>query len=385
MTQDLPLILMNMSGMNGNLVAQSGGSGDKMKLLIYGLGTIPIELLFSDCARLGRCGTDSWIPLEVAPETFLGNHVLRLGAAGFTFHQEKGGENLNFYSVSRSAVWRDEVLLYMCGRPEDEERRYIAKAVVSQTAQGSSSAGKNGWCILFDTWTDRRAARFMISRRSGNKVFLHFDCPLRLTEVLEGDSEPAKQLPDHMCIARRADSSDVFIIERSPTSEFLSMARPQNPSQYSDRLLAVIQYLYFGLGYIERRALIWYFGEDSGSTSNWWIKIPHLIFCFLRLRWIEQGLDSFAHRAWLLTYSPTWTPSGPWNWFWKVSNYEPPVPFMTINRWFCKLVFLFSLLVEFYQGVATVTLYWVMVYPTEELVGMYVIGLIGKTAVSYFA
>jgi hypothetical protein len=206
MAQDLPLILMNMSGMNGNLVSQSDSSDQKMKLLFYGLGTLPVELLFSECARLGCCEMDSWIPREIVPETFFGKHVLRLGSEGFTFHQPKGDEPLKFFSISRSVVWLDQVLLSVSDRPEDAERCYVVKAAMSSTGQSPTSS-ENGWCILFeDDSSDPRAVRFMISRRNGNKVFLHFDCPLRLSRRHNGTPETTEQLPSYTCIARPADS-----------------------------------------------------------------------------------------------------------------------------------------------------------------------------------
>jgi hypothetical protein len=83
--QNLPLILMNMSGMNGNFASQSDSSDQKMKLLFYGLGPLPVELLFSECARLGCCEMDSWIPREIIPETISGERVLRLVSEGFIF------------------------------------------------------------------------------------------------------------------------------------------------------------------------------------------------------------------------------------------------------------------------------------------------------------
>ncbi len=44
----LPLELTNMSGMNGNLVLQSGSTDERMRLLFYGLAIVPVELLFSE-------------------------------------------------------------------------------------------------------------------------------------------------------------------------------------------------------------------------------------------------------------------------------------------------------------------------------------------------
>jgi hypothetical protein len=332
---------MNMSGMNGNLAAQSGSLGEKMKLLIYGLGTVPVELLFSECERLSRADTDSWIPLEVVPETFHGEHVLRLGTEGFTFHRQKGDEPLVFYTVSRSVDWQDEIVLSVSDDPGEEERRYIAKAVTSSSAvQPPPTSRSNGWCILFEGDVfDDRAARFVISRRRGNKVFLHFDCPLRLSRVDENDQKQRRQLPSDTGIARLADSSVEFIIERSPTPESLSIARPQNPSQYSDRLIVIGGFLYYGSGYLERRFLTWCLG--AGVEEDWRIFPFSLVYSMLKLRWIERGLEALVHRAWLETFSPTWSPSGPWRWFWKASNYEPPVPFKTINKWLCQFTFTF--------------------------------------------
>jgi len=60
-----------------------------MKQLFYGLESLPIELFFSDCARLGSCTVDAWIPREIVPESFEGKHTLKLGSAGFTFETRK--------------------------------------------------------------------------------------------------------------------------------------------------------------------------------------------------------------------------------------------------------------------------------------------------------
>lgn len=165
MTQDLPLILMNMSGMNGNLVAQSGSSGEKMKLLIYGLETVPVELL------------------------------------------------------------------------------------------GSSSA-----------------------EGAGTKCFFNSTVPL--SRVDESDQEQCEQLPRHTGIARLVASSVEFVVERSPTPESLSMARPQNPSQYSDRFIAITGSLHFGLGSLEGRFLTWCFGADL-VEKDWRISQFHLIYSLL--------------------------------------------------------------------------------------------------------
>ena len=383
MAQDLPLILMNMSGMNGNLASQSDSSDQKMKLLFYGLGTFPVELLFSECERFGCCEVDSWIPREVFPETFSGEHVLRLTPEGFTFHHQKGDKPLKFFLISRSVVWQDQLLLSISDRPEDEEKRYVVKAATSSTAQHPASS-TNGWCILLeDDATDPRAARFIISRRNGNKTFLHFDCPLRLTRVYGNNPETTGQPPRYIqCIARPADSQEEFIIEKSSTPQSLSMPRPQNPEQYGDRLIPIHQALFFGAGYLERTLLRRLLGDMI--DKNWLVIGIYGAFTFMQLEWVERALHAFVHRAWLETYSPTWNPNGPWKWFWKLSNYEPPIPFMTMMKYYCQLMFSLCVLTGFYSGLVQITLYWFMCFPKEELLGMYVIGLVGKAVFSFF-
>jgi hypothetical protein len=376
MAEDLPLILMNMSGMNGNLVSQSDSSDQKMKLLFYGLGTLPVELLFSDCARLGCCETDSWIPREITPETFSGKHVLRLGSEGFTFHQQKGDKPLKFYSISRSVVWLDQVLLSVSDGPEDAERCYIATAATSSTGQSPTSS-KNGWCILFDdNSSDSRAVRFMISRRNGSKVFLHFDCPLRLSRRSDDTPETTEQLPSYTCIARPADSQEEFIIEKSSTSQSLSMPRPQNLEQCSDRLDAIGSALYFGLGYIERYIMRWLLGDMM--DKSWLVLIVYGVFAFMQRGWVDQALHAFVHCAWFETYSSTWNPNGPWKWFWKLSNYEPPIPFRTMAKYFSRSAFFYSLLKGFYGVTVSIGLYLCIHLSKRELANMYVTGLVVK-------
>jgi hypothetical protein len=382
MAKDLPLILMNMSGMNGNLVSQSDSPGQKMKLLFYGLGTLPIELLFSESVRLGCCEVDSWIPRDIVPGAFVGDHVLRLGAEGFTFHQQRGNKPVKFFLVSRSAVWQDQVLLSVTGRTEEAERHYVVRAAVPSTAQPPANS-KNGWCILFETKSsDPRAARFMISRRKGNKVFLHFDCPLRLCRIHGDTSRATTQLPSYTCIARPADSQEEFIIEKSSTSQTLSMARPQNPTQYSDRLDFITQALHFGFGYTEWRIMGWLLGDTM--NKNWLILIAYGVFHFMQRGWIEQALHAFVHRAWSETYSTTWSPNGSWKWFWKLSNYEPPIPFMAMTKYLYRFTFTISLLADFYGGVFIVSLYWYVCSETREMADMYVTGLLFKAVFWFF-
>ncbi|KAM7182845.1 hypothetical protein V8F33_013971 [Rhypophila sp. PSN 637] len=391
MTKDLPLILMNMAGMNGNLIAQTDSSEEKMKLLFYSLGNVPVELLFCHCPRLGKsCDIDSWIPTEISPVSFAGEHFLRLNSDGFHFSSKKKDAHLKFYFVSQSASWDRDVVLHISDGPEEDEERYIVEA------NSACSTGKlpqnchNGWCLLLNddpAMTDVQGARFVITSRVRNhsRVSLNFDCHLRLLPLKKDDSQQPADLP--RVIARPADSSQLFFLSRSQVNpESLSMARPQNPSQYSDRLMVVAQFVYFGSGYIERRVLEHFFGDMNEVIGNNWITvgIPYFIYNMKKQVWLEEALQASVHRAWLATYSTDWDPNGPWRWFWKVYNFEPWISFKEINKFFCRLMFCMSMSFGIWSGVAQVTLYWVVVYPVDELVGMYVISLVGLVLMRLF-
>jgi len=75
--------------MNANAISQSKTIDARMKQLFYGLESLPTELLFSNCARLGPCTVDAWIPREITPESFESKHTLKLGSTGFTFETRK--------------------------------------------------------------------------------------------------------------------------------------------------------------------------------------------------------------------------------------------------------------------------------------------------------
>ncbi len=154
------------------------------------------------------------------------------------------------------------------------------------------------------------------------------------------------------------------------------MARPQNPAQYSDRL----GFLYFGLGHLEPRLFKW-----SGVRDDWWILFPFcLAYNSVKLWCIERSLQALVHRTWFKTYSPTWSPAGPWRWFWMALNDEPPVPFMTINKWLCRLIFTLSAAFGVWSVVGIVTLYWIPLWPAEELLSRYVISFVGRAMGAYF-
>jgi hypothetical protein len=375
-TEDLPLILVNMSGMNGNSVSRCSNTNERMKFLFYGLETLPVELLFSECARIGSCEVDSWIPREVVPVKFSGANSLQLSSEGFTFHQTKEKQPLKFLLLPSSTTWQNQVLLFLSDESDNTQTKYLVEAPRSPPGH-STTTSKYGWCILAEDWSlEPRGARFVVSRIVGHTVFLHFDCPLRLSRSTTEDPKISEQRLSDVSIALPADSRQVFIIEKSPTPQDLGMSRPQNPEQYSDRLIVISQTLWWGLSYLERQLMEMFLPE---TISN------HIYFFYAwsfvsyqQLQWVEHVLHAFVHHAWVETYQPTWRSNGPWKWFWKLSNYEPPIPFKTMNKCICTLVFFFSLLQNQYSATMSVSLYWYAIYPKKELVNMYVTALVWK-------
>ncbi|RBR22706.1 hypothetical protein FVER53590_03256 [Fusarium verticillioides] len=325
--EDIPLILMNMSCMNANAISQSKTTDVRMKRLFYGLESLPTELLFSDCARLGACTVDSWIPREIATEKFGGKHTLKLGSAGFTFETRKGAQALKFYLLS-SAHRSDHFRLLMPNEKDVKGLKYSVEALQRSDVDVEHPA--DVLCIVVDNGPPERGARFIVNRVVGNNYFLHFDCPLRLTEISDSKSySNAQQDPKHESGAVSLNGK--FIIERSYEPQDLSISRPQNPQQYSDRLIVIGQAICVSI-YLGERFIIRAMWNDDNSVGTLF-RILYTWYNFKKFQWVERALTAFVHRAWMATYQPDWDPNGPWKWFWKLSNWEPPIPFRTLTKW----------------------------------------------------
>jgi hypothetical protein len=375
---DIPLILMNMSCMNANAISQSKTIDSRMKQLFYGLESLPAELLFSDCARLGTCAVDSWIPREIAHEIFEGKHTLKLDSAGFTIETKKGSQALKFYLLS-SAQRSDCFRLLLPDLKDAKGPKYDVEAL-QKSNDKQPAAPTSVWCMLVDNEPTERGARFVVNRVVGNKYFLHFDCPLRFTKIDDSKS-PSDSEQDLKHEIGAVSLSGDFIIERSHEPQDLSISRPQNPEQYSDRLIvitqAVCEALTFGERYLMRA--LWS-DENSMSTT---FNICYGLYIYKKHLWIEKALSGFVHRAWMATYQPDWSPHGRWKWFWKLSNWEPPVAITNMYKLMCTLLFYRDFLTRNWPGVLAVTLYWLQLFDKQELANMYVKAMI-TTVVYYF-
>lgn len=365
--------------MNANAISQSKSIDTRMKQLFYGLESLPTELLFSNCARLGRCAVDAWIPREIAPDVFGGSHTLKLGPNGFTFDTTKGTRPLRFYLLSSARQWNRFQLL-LPKQKDAKGVRYNVEAL--QTSNDEQSAAPEGvWCIVMDDAIAGRGARFLVSRVVGNKYLLHFDSSLRLTKI--DDEEPPSGAPQNTTPECGAVSlKGTFIIERSYESQELSISRPQNPEQYSDRLIVIAGAICVLLRQAECYLLRAIWGDENSMSTLFYIFYG--LYCFKKRRWVDAALNAFVHRAWMATYSPDWKPNGPWKWFWKLSNWQPPVPFKTLMKWWCSFAFFVSFQSKAWSGVAITTLYWLPVFPKQELMNMYLTAMVSKFVLSLF-
>ena len=308
--EDIPLILMNMSCMNANAISQSKTVDARMKQLFYGLKSLPTELLFSDVDRPGPCTVDAWIPREIAPEKFAGEHTLKLGSAGFTFETRKGAQALKFYLLS-SAHQSDHFQLLLSNQEDTTSLKYNVEAL-RRSNNERPAVPASVWCIVVDNESPERGARFVVSRVVGNKYFLHFDCPLRLKEI-DGSKIPSDPPEDPKNECGAVSLNGDFIIERSYEPQDMSISRPQNPEQYSDRLVvtgqAITGIIRLGERYLIRA--IW--GDENSMSTLFWIFYG--VFSYKQRQWVERALNAFVHRAWMATYQSEWDPNGPWKWF----------------------------------------------------------------------
>ena len=365
--------------MNANAISQSKTIDARMKQLFYGLESLPTELLFSECARLDPCTVDAWIPREIAPESFEGKHTLKLGPAGFTFETREGAQALKFYLLS-SAHRSDRFRLLLPDQEDAKGLKYDVEALQRSNVE-RPAAPTRVLCIVVNNESPERGARFVVNRVVGNKYVLHFDCPLRLTEIDDSKSpSDAQSDPKYECgaVSLKGD----FIIERSYEPQDLSISRPQNPEQYSDRLIVtantICDILSLGECYLIRA--IW--GDENSMSTLFYIFYG--LYNYKKRQWVERALNAFVHRAWMATYQPGWDPNGPWKWFWKVSNWEPPIPFRTLMKWWCRFLFFVSFETKSWSKVAIVTLYWLPLYSKKELMNMYVTAMSTKILLSFF-
>ena len=364
--------------MNGNAVTQEKSTESRIQLLFYGLESVPMEFLLCDCTRVLGCKADSWIPTEITPERFDGDFTLQLTSEGWKPKHKTELGKPKFCLSSPSMIWDNETILSL---PEEgENERVLYHASVANTFQQRPAEDKHhGWCVLIDdTGLVPRGALFTVNRIEGMKRFLEFECILILGSYFETTEKPASTTH----IALTSDPRLEYIIERSSTPQTLGMSRPQNPEQYSDRLIVISQVIYSGLCELERRILKRVLGDFAENT---YFIIFYTLLSLKKPKWVEDQVQAFVHYAWVKTFQPNSNAQqGRWKWFWILSNWEPPIPFKTMMKHWCRLLFFLYFNLGVYSGVLQVSMYWLIPFPKEELLNMYVIAAVTKVILWYF-
>ena len=367
---------MNMSCLNANAMAQHRTVDARMKQLFYSLESLPTELIFSDCARLGSCTVDAWIPCEVVPESFGGKHTLKLGPAGFSFETRKGAQALKFFLLS-SAHRLNRFRLSLPAHKGAESLTYNVEALC-RTYGKQTAVPTDHLCIVVNNGPPKQGARFIIHRVVGRKYFLHFDCPIRLTEINDSRTADNARWDPHGVVGLDGD----FIIERNHEPQNLSMSRPQNLEQHNARAILIGWIICRAIGWGERLGLR---ATGAGESRADALSIIVISYFLLKRRiWMERTIHAFVHRAWMVTYRSDWDPNGPWKWYWKLSNWKPPIPFETLVKYGCYFQFYLSSISRDWSGMASATLYWLFLFPKRDLIKMYTAFILANIIVLYF-
>lgn len=332
-----------------------------MRSFIYALGSVPVELLYSNCDRIGgdAIQVDGWIPCEVAAEKFSGKHLLQLGQEGFTFQRSEDSPPYEFFLLLPPYPRSARFSLSCHDKRTDEKIDFRVEALSTSTHESPTSSEANV-CILINRSlgpNHLRGAQFLVTRIDNEKVFLQYTHPLRLwiTDDTQLSSTMEENLGDTF-LARPAAPQQRFILERSSSPRDFGFPRPQNPDQYSPRLDFLIFNVYpmIGLYMNYLTSILWNRLFKSGKIAF----AALLLEVFLRLWLLEWALHSMSHRAWMATHWQSWTPHGPWKWFWRYMNFQSPISFKAYAKALATVSFVASVLTNNYWGMLAVSCYW---------------------------
>lgn len=340
-----------------------------MRVLIYALGCVPVELLYSDCHRIGddTVKVDGWIPCEVVTETFSGEHLLNLGPAGFTFQRTQESTPYEFILLAPSCP-RTGRYSFFHRNKQDHHWTHFRVEVLSKTLNTSMFSSKTRMCILIDRslGEDRlRGAQFVLTRVDHKKVFIHYVYSIKLSKTHEQYSSSARQAhPRDKFFGKSAGPQLEFILERS-FPQMVDLPRPQNPEQYTARLdlvkFNVLPLVHYCINYYSWNFWSWVLPNTKLALVVLWLETPITQWLLLTM------LNSISHRAWVTTYAGNWTPHGPWKWFWKYMNFHSPISHKTYAKTGATISFVMCVLTDKYSGMMAVSLYWLVLYERKEL------------------
>ena len=342
-----------------------------MRVLIYALGHVPLELLFSDCERLGggAIQTDGWIPSEVVRQEFLGEQFLQLESEGFTFHCKDKSYACEFFLFSSRSTWLSRFYLDCYEKGSKEKLKFQAEALSREPDHDSSTPTQTqtDGCMLIDQSPgpdNVRGAQFLVTRIDNDKVFLKYVCPLRLRRIEDTSSDPGRDNSLETLNIIRSTPQLKFVLERSSRKVDID-PRPQNPEQYHNRID-------FFIGWV----IPWFNKIISPFTFMLWQKVfPNTWLAvlaastegYIRLLLIERALHWLCYRWWVSTYSQTWTIKGPWRWLERYMNFAGPISVKTAGKAVSTVAFVLCVLTNQFAGLMSVTLYWLMLFDRKML------------------
>ena len=379
--EDLPLILVNLSGLNANYISRIWDTDERMRLFIYALGSVPVELLYSNCGRIGgdAIQVDGWIPCEVAAEKFSGEHLLHLGQEGFTFRRSEDSPPYEFFLLTPPYP-RTARFSISCHDKRTEEKMDFRVEALSTRTHKSPTRSEGKVYILIDRYlrpNHPRGAQFLVTRIDNEKVFLQYIRPLRLwkTNDIQLSSTMEENLEDR-CFILPAAPQQKFILERSSSPQASGFPRPQNPDQYFPRLDVIIFNVCPAIQlYISSFTwVLWnrLFKNGKIATAAFLLEASSYPWLF------EWALRSMSHRAWIATYGRSWTPHGPWKWFWRCMNFQSPISYKAYAKALATFSFIACVLTNNYWGMLSVSIYWLPLFERKQLGLLYLWALLFK-------
>lgn len=346
-----------------------------MRLFIYALGSVPVELLFSDSRRIRSDEThvDDWIPCGVTAEKFAGECFLHLEQEGFTFQQSKDSGTYEFLLLSPPYPQAAQFTLSCHTEKTNGKEDFRVKRLTPSTYESPASSESKMYILINQSLglDYRRGALFAATRIDNNKVFLRYVDSLRLWWIEDTKStSPTEESPRDICFGQSASSQHKFILERSSQPTPLCFPRPQTAEQYFPRLDIL---LWNVLPLIERyiSQFTWEFWITLSGNSK--IAFVAALMQSFLARWLfEKILRSVGHRAWIATYGQSWTPHGRWRWFWGYMNFHSPVAFKTYAKFVASVSFVACVLAKSYSGLMAITLYWLPLFDRKQLLNLYI-------------
>jgi hypothetical protein len=168
-----------------------------------------------------------------------------------------------------------------------------------------------------------------------------------------------------------------FILERASSPQASGFIRPQNPDQYSARLDVLLFNVCCLIG-LYMRSLTWILWNRLFKNSKIAIAASFLE-AFLEPWLFEWALHSISHRAWIATYGRSWTPHGPWKWFWRYINFQSPISSKAYSKALDVFSFVACVLTYNYWGMFSISIYWLPLFESRQLGLLYVWALLYKT------